>query len=177
MTPETQDNLEITPIREYPIYAGGRLLVGQVTKRTGMTVGTDHIHRRIEVPAELGTYPKEWFPITEIRSVTKLLKTLDESSNPHGLFLPKEILLDCYRSAWERLRWEADDLRMLDSERIMDAQHAFQEGGEEERRKVVAHLRERAVHGAGNTIAVEDACTVLADLFERGEHRSEEAAS
>jgi hypothetical protein len=31
MTPEIQDNLEITPIREFPLYAGGRLLVGQVT--------------------------------------------------------------------------------------------------------------------------------------------------
>jgi hypothetical protein len=37
----------------------------------------------------------------------------------------------------------------------------------------VAHLRERAIHGAGSTITVEDACTILADLFERGEHRRE----
>ena len=43
-----------------------------------------------------------------------------------------------------------------------------------ERAAVVAHLRERAIHGAGNTIAVEAACTILADLFERGEHRREE---
>lgn len=170
MNPEIQDNLEITPIREYPLYGGGRFLVGQVTKRTGMTCGTEHIHCRIEVPEMLGSYPKEWFPINEIRGMTKLLKTLDESSNPRGLFLPKEILLDCYRSAWERLRWESDDLRMRDSERIMDTQHAFQEGGEDERRKVVAHLRERAIHGAGNTVTIEDACTILADLFERGEH-------
>jgi hypothetical protein len=44
----------------------------------------------------------------------------------------------------------------------------------EERPSVVAHLRERATHGSGNTITVEDACTILADLFERGEHRREE---
>ena len=44
----------------------------------------------------------------------------------------------------------------------------------EERAAVVAHLRERAVHGAGNIITVEDACTILADLFGRGEHRREE---
>jgi len=43
-----------------------------------------------------------------------------------------------------------------------------------ERPAVVAHLRERAVHGAGNVMSVEDACTTLADLFERGEHRREE---
>ena len=103
MTPETQDNLEITPIREYPIYGGGRFLVGQVTKRTGMTCGTEHIHCRIEVPEGHGLYPKEWFPITEIRSMTKLLAQLDEEITPRGLFIPKEILLDCYRSAWERL--------------------------------------------------------------------------
>lgn len=103
MTPEIQDNLEITPIREYPIYGGGRFLVGQVTKRTGMTCGTEPIYCRIEVPEVLGMYPREWFPITEIRGTTKLLAQLDEESTEHGLFLPKEILLDCYRSAWERL--------------------------------------------------------------------------
>ena len=46
----------------------------------------------------------------------------------------------------------------------------------EERAAVVAHLRERAIHGAGNIMPVEDACTILADLFERGEHRSEGGA-
>ena len=37
MTPEIQDHMEITPFRAYPIYAGGRLLIGNVTKRTGMS--------------------------------------------------------------------------------------------------------------------------------------------
>jgi hypothetical protein len=103
MTPEIQDNLEITPIREIPLYAGGRLLVGQVTKRTGMTCGTEKIHCRIEVPDGLGPYPREWFPITEHRSVISFTAQLEVESKPHGLFIPKEILLDCYRSAWERL--------------------------------------------------------------------------
>jgi hypothetical protein len=44
-----------------------------------------------------------------------------------------------------------------------------------ERAAVVAHLRERAIHGAGNTVTVEDACTILAGLFERGEHLRETA--
>lgn len=173
MTPEIQDNLEITLIREYPIYGGGRFLVGQVTKRTGMTCGTDPVYCRIEVPEELSRYHKAWFPITEIRSTMKLLKVLDESSTQHGLFIPKEILLDYYRHAWERLQHDLADLQMLRDEHQMDVMHAFQEGGEDERRKVVAHLRERAIHGAGNTIAVEDVCTILADLFERGEHLRE----
>ena len=106
MTQELQDNLEITPIREYPIYGGGRFLVGQVTKRTGMTCGTDPIHCRIEVPEGMGPYPREWFPITEIRSTHSLINLLDVESKPHGLFLPREILLDCYRYAWERLERE-----------------------------------------------------------------------
>jgi DNA-binding Lrp family transcriptional regulator len=43
-----------------------------------------------------------------------------------------------------------------------------------ERAAVVAHLRERAIHGVGITISIEDACTILADKIERGEHRREE---
>jgi hypothetical protein len=104
MTPEIQDHLEITPIREYPLYGGGRFLVGQVTKRTGMTCGTDPTYCRIEAPEGMGPYPREWFPITEIRSTMALTKSLNEAHTAHaGLFIPREILLDCYRSAWERL--------------------------------------------------------------------------
>jgi hypothetical protein len=43
-----------------------------------------------------------------------------------------------------------------------------------ERPAVVAHLRERAINGVGITISIEDACTILADKIERGEHRREE---
>ena len=60
-------------------------------------------------------------------------------------------------------------------ERIRElALQAAAEMAAEDRAAVVAHLRERAIHGSGNTITVEDACTILADLFERGEHRREE---
>ena len=106
MTPEIQDNLEITPIREYPLYGGGRFLVRQVTKRTGMTCGTEPTYCRIEVAIDPGHYPKEWFPINEIRSTHSLINLLDVESKPHGLFLPREILLDCYRYAWERMNRE-----------------------------------------------------------------------
>ena len=111
MTPEIQDNLEITPIREYPIYGGGRFLVGQVTKRTGMTCGTEPTYCRIEAPEGFGPYPKEWFPITEIRSTHSLINLLNVESKPHGLFLSREILLDCYRSAWERLFYSSQTRR------------------------------------------------------------------
>lgn len=106
VTPEIQDCLEITPIREYPLYAGGRLLVGQVTKRTGMHAGTDPAYCRIDIPDRVGTYPREWFPITEIRSTFKLIDMLEKQHTGHGVFVPKEILLDCYRYAWERLHRE-----------------------------------------------------------------------
>ena len=43
-----------------------------------------------------------------------------------------------------------------------------------ERAAVIAHLRERAIHGAGNLVFVEDVCTILAGIYERGEHRREE---
>jgi len=65
----------------------------------------------------------------------------------------------------ERLREHARDLRVM-VDGLENAAH-------EERAAVVAHLRERAIHGAGNIVSVEDACTILADLFERGEHRRE----
>ena len=171
MTPEIQDHMEITPFRAYPIYAGGRLLIGNVTKRTGMTVGTDPVHCRIEVPEMLGLYPREWFPITEVRSTMKLLQLLDNNSSPNGLFLPKEVLLDCYRASWERLHHENADLKMVRDEHQMDNMHAFQEGGHEERGAVVAWLREEAE--VGDTAYEAAGLLRAADAIERGEHRRE----
>jgi len=67
----------------------------------------------------------------------------------------------------EQLRCRLRD----DSEHVM---HAMDAARNEERAAVVAHLRERAIHGVGITISIEDACTILADKIERGEHRREE---
>lgn len=68
--------------------------------------------------------------------------------------------------AWSALDWTQQEL-------LKEATKS-QSIAAEERAAVVAHLRERATHGSGNTITVEDACTILADVFERGEHRREE---
>ena len=68
--------------------------------------------------------------------------------------------------AWSALEWTQQELR---KEAVKNQSIVA-----EERAAVVAHLRERAIHGAGNTLTVEDACTILSDLFERGEHRSED---
>lgn len=82
------------------------------------------------------------------------------------------------------LQAEVDNLRaLLDAKsheaglyalRMEQAQQSRDKARSEERAAVVAHLRERAIHGAGNLITVEDACTILADLFERGEHLRED---
>jgi hypothetical protein len=104
MTLEMQDNLEITIVRVYPLYSGGgRLLVGQVTKHKGLSVGTDPPYCRIE-SSFCEQYPTEWFPVTELRSMHFLSKVLEKQNTPNGLLLPKDLLIDCYRFAWERIR-------------------------------------------------------------------------
>jgi hypothetical protein len=62
-----------------------------------------------------------------------------------------------------KLRHVIADMQMTIDERQMDNMHAFQEGGEEERRRVVAWLR-------ANTCGCHD----FAGDIERGEHRREE---
>lgn len=67
----------------------------------------------------------------------------------------------------ERLQHDIADLQMLREEHQMDVMHAFQEGGEDERRKVVAWLRE-------NIWQTDDRENFIyahaADTIERGEH-------
>lgn len=106
--------------------------------------------------------------------------------------LPDSVAIPA-QTAWASLYAEISRLNLLLNERCKEIERLRGEIGllqqeahirrnfcdnlfvelEAERNAVVAHLRERAIHGAGNTITVEDACTILADLFERGEHRQE----
>lgn len=72
----------------------------------------------------------------------------------------------------DRLQHDIADLQMLRDEHQMDNMHAFQEGGEEERRKVVAWLREQANSTTVDVLRARD--LDAADLIERGEHRREE---
>ena len=67
----------------------------------------------------------------------------------------------------ERLQHDIADLQMLRDEHQMDNMHAFQEGGEDERRKVVAWLR--TTQPPRMWAALLDA----ADIIERGEHLGE----
>ena len=71
----------------------------------------------------------------------------------------------------ERLQHDVADLQMLRDEHQMDVMHAFQEGGEDERRKVVAWLREQANSTTVDVLRARD--LDAADLIERGEHLSE----
>jgi hypothetical protein len=63
---------------------------------------------------------------------------------------------------------------MSNDNNLRDEHIALRAAVAAERAAVVAHLRERAIHGVGITISIEDACTILADKIERGEHRREE---
>ena len=69
----------------------------------------------------------------------------------------------------ERLQHDVADLQMLRDEHQMDVMHAFQEGGEDDRRKVVAWLRQTSERMNDATLAH------AADCIEDGEHRVEEA--
>ena len=68
----------------------------------------------------------------------------------------------------ERLQHDVADLQMLRDEHQMDVMHAFQEGGEYDRRKVVAWLRQTSERMNNVTLAH------AADCIEDGEHRVEE---
>lgn len=98
---------------------------------------------------------------------------------------------DAKRWAWSALDWTQKELRNqeVENKRMQDEINRLKEhrescaenllkgyrvGKEESIAAVVSHLRERAIHGAGNIVSVEDACTILAGLFERGGHRREE---
>lgn len=77
----------------------------------------------------------------------------------------------------ERLQHDIADLQMLRDEHQMDVMHAFQEGGEEERRKTVAWLREHAdaehpVERGEPALspAARGLLLLHADHIERGEH-------
>jgi hypothetical protein len=85
----------------------------------------------------------------------------------------RDLALQAAARMAEEERKEAQTMRLW-AEEAAHAENLNAQDAHEERAAVVAHLRERAIHGAGNIMSVEDACTILADLFERGEHRREE---
>ncbi len=79
------------------------------------------------------------------------------------------------KSEVERLQHDIADLQMLRDEHQMDVMHAFQEGGEDERRKVVAWLREWSKPRSDwYDLSVRTSVLLEAsDIIERGDHLRE----
>lgn len=71
----------------------------------------------------------------------------------------------------ERLQHDIADLQMLRDEHQMDNMHAFQEGGEDERRKVVAWLLNW--QGTMDDRITHDDVDHAISCIERGEHLKE----
>ena len=71
----------------------------------------------------------------------------------------------------ERLQHDVADLQMLRDEHQMDVMHAFQEGGEEERRKVVAWLLNW--QGTMDDRITHDDVDHAISCIEHGEHLKE----
>jgi hypothetical protein len=78
------------------------------------------------------------------------------------------------KSEVERLQHDIADLQMLRDEHQMDVMHAFQEGGEDERRKVVAWLRRNPGVSRASECVTAMTPFETADAIERGERRREE---
>jgi hypothetical protein len=75
----------------------------------------------------------------------------------------------------KRLRAQVDDYRMMIDEHQMDNQHAYEEGGHEERAAVVAWLRKEAVsHRRDGFPIAAYTMQERADAIERGKHRRED---
>lgn len=86
-------------IKEFPLYTNGVIQLGWKQYDGGMTAGVEPMYCRLLIPEDCGLYPDVWFPLTRMKSQTKLIKSIEES----GGFVPQEILLDCYSYAWETL--------------------------------------------------------------------------
>jgi hypothetical protein len=92
--------MKINIIKEFPLYPSGTIQLGWKEYEGGMTAGMEPMYCRLLIPQdEVGLYPDIWFPLTRMKSQTKLIKSIEES----GGFVPQEVLLDCYSYAWETL--------------------------------------------------------------------------
>jgi len=91
--------MTVNIIKEFPLYTKGVIQLGWKQYDGGMTAGVEPMYCRLLIPEDCGLYPDVWFPLTRMKSQTKLIKSIEES----GGFVPQEVLLDCYSHAWETL--------------------------------------------------------------------------
>ena len=90
----------------YPIYAGGTLEFGRARSGGGMSVGTNPLMGRVQVPPESGGVgvPTGWFVVQKERSITKLRAYFDAEEAVSGaVFIPDWLRADMYEHHYRQL--------------------------------------------------------------------------
>lgn len=87
----------------YPIFAGGTLEFGYARSGGGMSVGTNPLMARVQIPPESGGsgMPTGWFVVQDKRSITKVRVEFDGMGG--ALFLPDWLRADLYEHHYRRL--------------------------------------------------------------------------
>jgi hypothetical protein len=87
----------------YPIFAGGTLEFGYARSGGGMSVGTNPLMGRVQVPPESGGVgvPAGWFVVQKERSITKVRAEFDGMGG--ALFLPDWLRADLYEHHYRKL--------------------------------------------------------------------------
>lgn len=90
----------------YPIFAGGTLEFGYARSGGGMSVGTNPLMARVQVPPESGGsgVPAGWFVVQKERSITKLRAHFDgEQISCGAVFIPDWLRADLYEHHYRQL--------------------------------------------------------------------------
>ena len=90
----------------YPIFAGGTLEFGYARSGGGMSVGTNPLMARVQVPPESGGVgvPAGWFVVQKERSITKLRAHFDgEKISCGAVFIPDWLRADLYEFHYRKL--------------------------------------------------------------------------
>jgi len=90
----------------YPIFAGGTLEFGRARSGGGMSVGTNPLMARVNIPPGSGGtgVPAGWFVVQGSRSIVKLKAHFDgEQFKCGGVFLPDWLRADLYEHHYRRL--------------------------------------------------------------------------
>jgi hypothetical protein len=93
-------------ILTYPLFGGGTLEFGWARSGGGMSVGTNPLMARVQVPPESGGsgVPTGWFVVQKERSITKLRAYFDAEEAVNGaVFLPDWLRADLYEHHYRKL--------------------------------------------------------------------------
>ena len=103
------DNAVLT----YPVYAGGTLEFGYARSGGGMSVGTNPLMARLQIPSERGGsgVPTGWFVVQNKPSITKLRAQFDgEQTSCGAVFIPDWLRADMYEHHYRKL---AETMHMI----------------------------------------------------------------